>query len=50
VKRQKLIQHLTANACELLREGKRHSIYLNLATIRPRRYRDIQTLTRGLFE
>lgn len=29
MKRQKLIQHLTAKACELLREGKRHSIYLN---------------------
>jgi hypothetical protein len=30
MKRQRLIRHLTANACELLREGKKHSVFLNL--------------------
>jgi hypothetical protein len=27
----KLIQHLATNGCAPLREGKRHSIYINLA-------------------
>jgi mRNA interferase HicA len=29
VKRRDLIQHLTAHDCELLREGGRHTIYVN---------------------
>jgi mRNA interferase HicA len=31
VKRRELIKHLEQNGCELLREGGRHSVYVNLA-------------------
>jgi mRNA interferase HicA len=31
VKRRELIRHLEQNGCELLREGGRHSVYVNLA-------------------
>ena len=30
VKRTKLVLHLTRHGCELLREGKKHSVFLNL--------------------
>lgn len=29
MKRGKLVKHLTSHACELLREGKRHAIFIN---------------------
>jgi predicted RNA binding protein YcfA (HicA-like mRNA interferase family) len=29
VKRRDLVRHLEANGCELLREGSRHSVYVN---------------------
>jgi len=29
VKRRKLIAHLRAHGCELLREGSRHSVFVN---------------------
>jgi mRNA interferase HicA len=29
MKRVNFIKHLTANGCELLREGGRHSVYVN---------------------
>ena len=29
MKRQKLIQHLESHGCYLLREGGRHSVYVN---------------------
>jgi mRNA interferase HicA len=29
VKRRKLIAHLRAHGCELLREGSRHSVFIN---------------------
>lgn len=29
MKRRDLIRHLEANGCELLREGGRHSVYVN---------------------
>jgi predicted RNA binding protein YcfA (HicA-like mRNA interferase family) len=29
VKRRDLVRHLEAHGCELLREGSRHSVYLN---------------------
>lgn len=29
MKRQALIRHLKKNGCLLMREGKRHSVYLN---------------------
>lgn len=29
MKRAALVRHLTSHGCELLREGDRHSIYLN---------------------
>jgi len=29
VKRRDLVRHLEANGCELLREGARHSVYVN---------------------
>ncbi len=29
MKRRDLIRHLTANGCELLREGGKHSLYFN---------------------
>jgi predicted RNA binding protein YcfA (HicA-like mRNA interferase family) len=32
VKRRDLVQHLEAHGCELLREGARHSIYVNRRT------------------
>ncbi len=32
MKRNKLIQHLQENGCELLREGGRHSIWWNPST------------------
>jgi predicted RNA binding protein YcfA (HicA-like mRNA interferase family) len=32
VKRRDLIRHLEANGCELLREGARHSVYVNRRT------------------
>lgn len=32
MKRLDLIRHLEANGCSLLREGGRHSIYVNRAT------------------
>jgi predicted RNA binding protein YcfA (HicA-like mRNA interferase family) len=31
MKRQKLIRHLISQGCELLREGSRHSVFVNLA-------------------
>jgi predicted RNA binding protein YcfA (HicA-like mRNA interferase family) len=31
VKRRDLIRHLEQNGCELLREGGRHSVYVNQA-------------------
>jgi hypothetical protein len=31
MKRAKVLRHLTRHGCELLREGKRHSVYLNTA-------------------
>jgi mRNA interferase HicA len=31
MKRQALLRHLTGHGCELLREGKKHSIYWNPA-------------------
>ncbi len=31
MKRSKLARHLTNNGCELLREGAKHSIFLNTA-------------------
>ena len=31
VKRRELIRHLLANDCELLREGGRHSVFVNRA-------------------
>ena len=32
MKRKDLIRHLEKNGCELLREGGRHTIYVNRAT------------------
>ncbi len=32
VKRRDLVRHLEANGCELLREGSRHSVYVNRST------------------
>lgn len=32
MKRRDLVQHLEAHGCELLREGARHSIYVNRRT------------------
>jgi mRNA interferase HicA len=32
VKRRALLDHLKANGCEFLREGTRHTIYVNRAT------------------
>jgi mRNA interferase HicA len=32
VKRRKLLQHLTGNACFVVREGARHTIVVNAAT------------------
>jgi mRNA interferase HicA len=32
VKRRDLIRHLERNGCELLREGGRHSVYVNRAS------------------
>jgi mRNA interferase HicA len=29
VKRRDLVRHLEANGCDLLREGSRHSVYVN---------------------
>jgi predicted RNA binding protein YcfA (HicA-like mRNA interferase family) len=31
VKRRDLIEHLEANGCEFLREGKEHTVYVNRA-------------------
>jgi mRNA interferase HicA len=31
MKRHDLIRHLTSHGCQLLREGRRHSLYLNPA-------------------
>ncbi|MCH7591572.1 MAG: type II toxin-antitoxin system HicA family toxin [Planctomycetes bacterium] len=31
MKRTKLLRHLSANGCNLIREGRRHSIYANSA-------------------
>lgn len=31
MKRRDLIQHLESNGCEFLREGKKHSVYVNRA-------------------
>jgi predicted RNA binding protein YcfA (HicA-like mRNA interferase family) len=31
LKRRELIRHLQANGCELLREGGRHSVFVNRA-------------------
>ena len=48
MKRQVLIKFLTANGCVLLREGKKHSLYRNIAngkmTAVPR-HPDIQEMT-----
>jgi hypothetical protein len=40
VKRRDLTRHLEANGCELLREGGRHSVYVNRRTRKARRCRD----------
>jgi len=32
VKRTELVRHLEAQGCRLLREGARHSVYVNRAT------------------
>jgi len=32
VKRRELVRHLEANGCELLREGSRHSVFMNPVT------------------
>ena len=32
MKRQELLQHLAAHGCELLREGSRHSVWVNRRT------------------
>jgi mRNA interferase HicA len=32
VKRRDLVRHLEAHGCELLREGARHSVYVNRRT------------------
>lgn len=32
MKRRDLIRHIEANGCELLREGARHSVYVNRQT------------------
>lgn len=29
MRRRRLIQHLTSQGCELLREGAKHSVYVN---------------------
>jgi predicted RNA binding protein YcfA (HicA-like mRNA interferase family) len=34
VKRRDLVRHLESHGCQLLREGARHSIYVNPATKR----------------
>jgi predicted RNA binding protein YcfA (HicA-like mRNA interferase family) len=34
MKRQELVRHLLANGCELLREGSRHSVFVNRQTRR----------------
>ncbi len=34
MKRQELIRHLERHGCQLLREGARHSVYVNRATRR----------------
>jgi mRNA interferase HicA len=31
VKRRQLLQHLKRNGCEFLREGSRHTVYVNRA-------------------
>lgn len=44
MKRGKLLRHLTANDCELMREGRKHSIYINRAnrqTAPVPRHRDV---------
>jgi mRNA interferase HicA len=34
MKRRKLIHHLTTNGCHLLREGKKHSVYVNTTNMK----------------
>ncbi|MBO6079434.1 MAG: type II toxin-antitoxin system HicA family toxin [Bacteroidales bacterium] len=48
MKRQLLIQHLTAHNCVLLREGKKHSLYKNTSNGKSTsvpRHPDIQEIT-----
>jgi predicted RNA binding protein YcfA (HicA-like mRNA interferase family) len=40
VKRRDLVRHLEAHGCELMREGRRHSVYVN------RRARKVSTVPR----
>jgi predicted RNA binding protein YcfA (HicA-like mRNA interferase family) len=40
VKRRELLRHLESHGCELLREGARHSVYVN------RRARKVSTVPR----
>jgi predicted RNA binding protein YcfA (HicA-like mRNA interferase family) len=44
MKRRDLIQHLEKHGCEFLREGRKHSVYVNRATQKTStvpRHRDI---------
>ncbi len=34
MKRQELIRHLRQHGCELLREGRSHSVYVNRAVLK----------------
>jgi len=34
VKRRQLLDHLKAHGCEFLREGSRHTMYVNRANVR----------------
>ena len=45
MKRRDLIQHLESNGCEFLREGKKHSVYVNR---RPRKHQLYQGIEKSM--
>jgi len=50
MKRVDLIRHLQSNACELLREGGRHSVFINRVTqarATVPRHRELKSITAG---
>ena len=47
MKRRELIRHLEAHGCELLREGGRHTLYINRAELKTSaipRHQEVKTL------